>query len=297
MIIKVLRLSGFVIDYSFIKNWHTTCRWFLSAGQHVLVVSVLLLYGCSGSEPQPVDCDVSDLTVEATNQNPTGCGANDGSITASASGGNGPYTFAINSGSFGSSAVFNNLGGGTYLVLVKDRNDCVRTVEVQLQLPGTDPLTAAAVVVSDTECLDNIGSIELQATGGTPPYQYKIGTGAFVGTPVFQNLAPGNYSIAVKDDANCIFVKGVTVGRGDSQTSLINEVKPIIETKCAITSCHSGSQSPNFTVTSNIISNASRIKSLIQAGTMPPSTSSGGALTAAQKALITCWVEDGAKDN
>lgn len=297
MMIKVSRMSGFVIGSSLFKNYRTTYRWYLSAGRHALVVLVLLFYGCSGSEPQPVDCDVSDLAVEATGQNPSGCGASDGSITASASGGNGPYKFAINTGSFGNGAVFNNLGGGTYIVLVKDRNDCVRTVEVQLQLPGADPLTAAAVVVADTECIDNIGSIELQAAGGTPPYQYKIGTGAFAGTPVFQNLAPGNYSIAVKDDANCIFVKGVTVGRGDSQTSLVNEIKPIIETKCAITSCHSGSQSPNLTITSNIISNASRIKSLTQAGTMPPTTSSGGALTAAQKALIACWVDDGAKDN
>lgn len=275
---RVLKLSGYVLGFSLFFS--------------------IVFYGCSSNnEPAPVDCDLSDLTVEASAQNPSGCSANDGSITATASGGKEPYTFAINTGSFGTSSVFNNLGGGNYLVLVKDKNGCVRSVEILLQLPGANPLTAEAFIVVDTECLDNNGSIDLQAAGGTPPYQYKLGTGAFGSASVFQNLAPGNYSVAVKDDANCIFVKGITVGRGDSQTSLTNDVKTIIQTKCAIASCHSGSQSPNFTATSNIISNASRIKSLTQSGTMPPSNSSAGALTAAQKALIACWVDDGAKDN
>lgn len=276
MMIKVLKLSGFVISFSFL----------------------IFLWSCStNSEPEPVDCDLSDLVIEAEGQNPTGCSVNDGAITASATGGDEPYKFAINTGSFGTSPVFNNLGGGNYLVLVKDKNDCVRAVEILLQLPGADPLTAEAIIVSDTECLDNNGSIQINPSGGTPPYEYKIGTGAFSDVPSFNGLAPGKYSIAVRDDADCIFVKGITVGKGDSQTSLANDIKLIIETKCAITGCHSGSQSPNLTTNANIISNANQIKSLTQSGQMPKSSSSAGALTAEQKALIACWVDEGAKNN
>jgi hypothetical protein len=284
----IRKMSGLVMEISFFVFKHSS----------FLLISVLLVYGCSSSnEPAPVDCDLSDLVVEATVQNPTNCNANDGTITAAATGGRAPYRYAINSGAFGTSPVFNSLGGGNYLVLVEDKNGCVRSVEVLLQLPGANPLTAEAVIVVDTECLENNGSIELQPTGGTPPYQYKIGTGVFGDAAVFNRLAPGNYSVSVKDGDNCVFVKGVTVGKGDSNTSLASEVKPIIETKCAITGCHSGSQSPNFTVTNNVISNAERIKTLIQSGQMPPSNSSAGALTAAQKALISCWVDEGAKDN
>lgn len=276
MRINNLRLPGFVISFSFL----------------------IFLWSCSGNnEPEPVDCDLSDLAIEATGQNPSGCSANDGSITATATGGDGPYKFAINTGSFGSSAVFNNLGGGNYLVLVKDKNDCERSVEVLLQLPGADPLSAVAVIGSDTQCLDNNGSIQINPAGGTPPYEYKLGTGAFSTVSSFSNLAPGNYSIAVRDGANCVFVKGVTVGKGDTQTSLASDIKPIIETKCAISGCHNGSQSPNLTISTNIISNANQIKSLTQSGQMPQGTSSGGPLSAEQKALIACWVEDGAKNN
>lgn len=264
----------------------------------LLFFLIILFYGCSSNnEPQPVDCDISDLAIEVTAQNPTGCSANDGSITALASGGKGPYTFAINTGSFVADPTFTGLSGGNYLVLVKDRNDCIRSAEILLLIPGTNALIAEAVISVDTECLDNNGSIDLLASGGTPPYQYKLGTGAFSTTSVFNNLAPGNYSVAVKDEANCIFVKGVTVAKGDSQVSLANDVRPIIETKCAITGCHSGSQSPNLNVVNNIISNASRIKTLTQGGQMPPSNSSAGGLSTAQKALIGCWVDEGAKDN
>src|SRR5688572_19287374 len=105
--------------------------------RHLIIVLIMLFYGCAkDSEPVPVDCDLSDLGIEATGQNPTGCSANDGSITASATGGTEPYKFAINTGAFGTSPVFNNLGGGNYVVLVKDKNECVRSVEVLLQLPG-----------------------------------------------------------------------------------------------------------------------------------------------------------------
>jgi len=265
----------------------------------VITLSFLVfLWSCStNNEPEPVDCDLSDLAIDAESQNPTGCSVNDGSITASATGGKEPYKFAVNTGSFGTSPVFNNLGGGNYLVLVKDKNDCVRSVEILLQLPGADPLSAVAVISSDTECLDNNGSIQINPSGGTPPYEYKLSTGAFSDVSLFNGLAPGNYSIAVRDDADCVFVKGVTVSKGDSQTSLANDIRPIIEAKCAITGCHSGSQSPNLTSSTNIISNANQIKSLTQSGQMPKSSSSAGALTAAQKAMIACWVDEGAKNN
>ncbi len=254
--------------------------------------------GCTTTDsPEPVDCDLSDLTIEATGQSPTSCNSNDGSITASATGGDEPYKYAVNTGSFGSSPIFTNLGPGNYTVRVKDKNGCETFIQVVLQIPGADPLTATTISMEDTECVDNNGSIEITAAGGNPPYQYKIGTGAFSDVSVFTNLGPGNYSVAVRDGANCIFTKGVTVQKGDSQTSLSADVEPIIDTKCAITGCHNGSESPNLTSRQSIIANASTIKALTQSGQMPRSNSTGGPLMPDQKALIACWVDEGAKDN
>lgn len=248
---------------------------------------------CTNDTPEPVDCSLSDLAIEAVGQDPTSCVANDGSITCTATGGDGPYKFSINTGSFSSSPVFNNLGGGDYLVNVMDKNGCKRSFQMLLQIPSLDALAATATGQEDTQCIGGNGSVTVEASGGTAPYQYKIGTGSFIDTPTFNGLASGNYTIAVKDATECTFTKGVIVPRGDSQTSLDNDVKPIIETKCAITNCHNGSEPPNLTMNSNIITHAQTIKSLTQSGAMPRE----GSISDTQKAIIACWVDDGAKNN
>lgn len=258
------------------------------------IVLILFFVGCSSNDaPEPVECSLSDLAVEATGQNPTSCSSNNGNITAIATGGKEPYKFAINTGSFGTTPTFTNLGGGSYSVRVKDKNGCETSTDVSLEIPGEDPLTAITVSTQDTECIGNNGSLEVIASGGVPPYQYKIGTSAFSDVAIFNNLSPGNYSIAVKDATDCVFTNGASVGKGDSQTSLALDIKPIIETECAITNCHNGSQSPDLRSSSNIISNASRIKSVTQSGSMPKN----GSLLSSQKALIACWVDEGAKNN
>ena len=261
------------------------------------VISSVLYLGCSSNEPEPVDCSLSELAIDAAGQDPTSCNANDGSITATATGGTEPYKFTINTGSFGTASEFTNLGGGNYTVKVRDKNDCENSIEVLLVIPGADPLHATSISTDDTECLTNNGIIEVTAGGGAPPYEYRIGTGAFSGVSIFNNLAPGNYSVAIKDNTGCIFTKSAVVNKGDSQTSLSVDVEPIIQSKCAITNCHNGSESPNLTTASAIIANATSIKSVTQSGQMLKAGSSAGPLSDAQKALIACWVDEGAKNN
>lgn len=43
------------------------------------------------------------------------------------------------------------------------------------------------------------GSITINVTGGTPPYQYKINNGSFVSSNVFANLTAGIYSLQLMD--------------------------------------------------------------------------------------------------
>lgn len=79
--------------------------------------------------------------------------------------------------------------------------------------------------------------------------------------------------------------------------SLQNNIQPIMAANCAIPSCHvAGGQFPNFTNKSNIIANASEIKTRTRNRTMPPA-SSGKSLTSEQIQQITCWVNSGAPDN
>ena len=84
-------------------------------------IGLMVYMGCSsGDEPEPFDCNTSDLAIQLVADNdPTECGTNNGSIQVSASGGQGPYQFKIGTGAYGSNATFSNLGGGSYNISVK----------------------------------------------------------------------------------------------------------------------------------------------------------------------------------
>lgn len=259
-----------------------------------LIVSLTILGGCGGNdEPTRVDCTGTDLAIASQSEvQPTDCTGN-GSITVVGSGGKEPYKYAINTGAFGSSAEFNNLGAGDYTLWVKDKNGCESSIDISLQLTGDNPLTADATLTPDTECFSDNGAIEIIASGGQEPYQYKLGSGSFGSASAFTGLAPGNYSVSVKDALSCVFVKSVTIVKGNSNTSLTNDIRPIIEANCVSSECHGGGQLPNLSSLANIRSNATAIKRETQNGNMPRD----GSLTAEEKALIACWVDEGAKNN
>ncbi|WP_186756832.1 MULTISPECIES: 2-polyprenyl-6-methoxyphenol hydroxylase [Echinicola] len=83
----------------------------------------------------------------------------------------------------------------------------------------------------------------------------------------------------------------------DNEATLSGEVSTIIENNCAISGCHvAGTGRVDLTVTSNIIQNATQIRSYTESGFMPEA-SSGLTLTQTQKDDIYCWVANGANNN
>ena len=72
-------------------------------------------------------------------------------------------------------------------------------------------------------------------------------------------------------------------------------VKSVVTNSCALSGCHispSNSGGINFETNTSIVSNGARIKSeAVDNGTMPPA----GPLAAADKAIITDWINAGGK--
>ena len=76
---------------------------------------------CGGSDDEPsVDCNLSDIGISITNVANSDCGKTDGSISVSASGGDGNYTYKLDNGSFGASNTFSSLTPGNYEVTVEE---------------------------------------------------------------------------------------------------------------------------------------------------------------------------------
>ena len=82
------------------------------------------------------------------------------------------------------------------------------------------PPKDSTVAVQFTSTVTNVsvydgtnGKISIQVTAGTSPYKYKIGTGNYRTTSVFDTLKADTYKITVEDSKNQTLSKDITVGQ------------------------------------------------------------------------------------
>lgn len=155
-----------------------------------------------------VACPTITVTVSAQ-QNVTCPSTNNGSLTFSATGGTGPYTYTW-SPNVSTTATGSNLTAGTYTVTVRDANNCSGTATATITQPNVPTVTISNQV--NPSCTQPTGSASITLAGGTAPYQVTIDSGS--GTPITQTIpiagtAPiaglpaGNYTITVVAANGC----------------------------------------------------------------------------------------------
>lgn len=126
----------------------------------------------------------------------------DGVITMSATGGIPTYTYALGFGSYTSNPTFSPLAAGSYLLHVRDQNNCILDTTVNV---ADSIIIQANFSVTDAKCFDSSdGIISIVPGGGVNPYSYSLGGGPYGPTPAFGGLNAGNYTVKVKDDLGCI---------------------------------------------------------------------------------------------
>jgi gliding motility-associated-like protein len=125
------------------------------------------------------------------------CGASNGEILVSVSGGNAPYTYNWSGGLSGSNPT--GLNSGTYFVTVSDNSSPACTFTTSFNVNTSSDLSMTSVE-NDPTCGLNNGSIQLTVTGGTAPYTYTWTNGLTGSNPV--DLSPGLYTLTVSDNGN-----------------------------------------------------------------------------------------------
>jgi gliding motility-associated-like protein len=148
---------------------------------------------------------------------PTACaGASNGSLTVTPTSGTGPYLYNINGGAFQTSNVFTNLPAGTYFIAIRDAIGCQANNLVVAV--GTGAGLTATATANSTSCAGaNNGSINITPANGAAPYQYSLNGGAYQAGTTVSNLAPGNYTVILKDAAGCVSGSlAVTVTQGNA---------------------------------------------------------------------------------
>jgi hypothetical protein len=137
---------------------------------------------------------------------PTTCtGINNGSITASVSGGNSPYTYNWNNGA--TSQTITALAAATYSLTVTDNKACTATATATVTQPISLGVTLSNTSVS---CFGGSnGSIISTVTGGTAPYYFAWDDG---NTDANRSLvAAGNYTLTVTDFNGCTSTANINV--------------------------------------------------------------------------------------
>lgn len=121
-------------------------------------------------------------------------------VTASASGGTGSYTYKLDNGAYQASGTFNNVTAGNHTVGIKDANGCTGVKNITITQPGS-ALSAASSASGSITCNGGTTTVTVSAAGGTAPY---TGTGTFT-------VGAGTHNYTVTDANGVSQVTSVTL--------------------------------------------------------------------------------------
>lgn len=155
------------------------------------------------------------ITSVGTTSVPTSCaGGNNGTATATPTGGSAPFSYLWNNGQTSQTA--NGLTPGPYSVTVTDANGCTFPASVLVTSPT--PVTFTSSVAADT-CGQNEGSASVTPSGGTSPYTYMWLTSPIQSSQAAFNLASGTYTCVITDASGCTGLAGAIIGNVPGPTA------------------------------------------------------------------------------
>ncbi|CAM1358474.1 conserved exported hypothetical protein [Tenacibaculum sediminilitoris] len=154
------------------------------------------------------------LVIDAINQqgNIPCFGDNTVSLTVKASGGVPPYSYSwkLKGGAveLGANNTLSNIGAGTYVITVTDKNGNIATKEYEVKEPLQ--LEIIGITKVDVSCNGGTdGSIDVSVSGGTAPYTYSWKHGV-VGKSL-NSLQAGTYEVVVRDKNLCEVTRKITI--------------------------------------------------------------------------------------
>lgn len=152
-------------------------------------------------------CTAYSATINITNPS---CGASDGDIAVTPSGGAAPYAYIwdANAGSQTDSTA-TGLAAGNYTVTISDSKGCIEVFNVILNNINGPTVSDT---VTDVLCYDDCdGEATATPSGATPPYAYLWSDPGFQTDSTATGLCAGSYFITVSDFLNCATVHNLVL--------------------------------------------------------------------------------------
>jgi gliding motility-associated-like protein len=175
----------------------------LSAGSYVCTITDL--NGCTQNHTvtitQPPAITLAPSAVAST------CGNSNGSVSVTASGGTGGYTYLWTPGNY-TTATVSNLGAGSYNVTVTDANGCTATASVAVNNSST---IAASNTVTNVLCNGaSTGSATVTVTGNNGVVNY-VWSPNVSSSNTASSLAAGTYIVTATDAMGCVATTTVVI--------------------------------------------------------------------------------------
>jgi gliding motility-associated-like protein len=177
---------------------------------------------------------ITNPTLSIASQvNVTCSGLSNGSVTLAGNGGSGGYTYSASAtGTFTINPTFTGLAAGTYTYYVRDSKGCVGSTSVTITQPVTlDATVTEAPFTCNPANAKVAGTVTINATAGTAPYQYSFnGSATYTSNNVLtlnDNGTDQSYTYSVRDAAGCTVSGNGTLLRLNSPTDLTFVNAPI----------------------------------------------------------------------
>lgn len=130
------------------------------------------------------------------------------SITVTPNNANGLVQYAINGSPFQNSNQFTNIPAGSYTITAQDANTCTASKIHIVTAPSPLVINLNATPIA---CFGETSTLTASATGGIPPYQFKLNSGNFSSNTVFSNLPATNYVVSVQDSLGCLQSSSISI--------------------------------------------------------------------------------------
>lgn len=198
----------------------------IGAGTYIIRIRTST-YGCE-SAPVAVTLN-SGTTIAApavTVTNPT-CSVATGTVTVTT----GAATYSFDDGlTFVYSNTKSGLAPGVYKIKIKNAAGCLSDVTSVTVSPQA-PLPAPAFTIQQPDCGNALGSLQIT----TPAAEYSFDNGITYGTSNTKSgVAPGTYSLRIKDAAGCISVAGIATVNTQPITPAAPQIAVSAPSGCAV---------------------------------------------------------------
>ena len=160
------------------------------------------------------------LRTEEIISSPTCAATPDGDISVTPFGGTPPYTINWSDGHNDFSHT--SLLAGDYSYTVTDARGCMLTDSIRLSAPP--PIVLVIDSTQDISCTGSAdGYLQINATGGTPPFNYNWSTGS--NRPIASLLDQGFYTVTVTDFNGCTRSESYPISEPDPLRVTTTEVR------------------------------------------------------------------------